>query len=94
MGIYQTITESRYCVIHLERSIFLALLLAGKVNSVRSVKARFPSKLTTALQYLLFLLVLTNNTQLLMPLALLTAATGLIATVQYAHLIRLSLREL
>jgi len=74
--------------------IFLGLLLMGKVGTVKSVKARFPSKLTTALQYLLFLLVLTNNTQLLMPLAMLTAATGLIATVQYAHLIRLSLREL
>lgn len=73
--------------------IFLGLLLMGKVSSVRSVKARFPSKLTTALQYLLFLLVLTDNYQLLMPLAAMTAATGLIATLQYAHLIRLSLRD-
>ena len=74
--------------------IFLGLLLMGQVRSVKSVKARFPSKLTTALQYLLFLLVLTDNIQLLMPLAIITAATGLIATMQYAHLIRLSLREL
>jgi cardiolipin synthase len=74
--------------------IFLGLLVMGKVGTVKSVKARFPSKLTTALQYLLFLLVLTANTQFLMPLAILTATTGLIATLQYAHLIRLSLRGL
>jgi phosphatidylglycerophosphate synthase len=73
--------------------IFLGLVVLGKVGTVKSVKARFPSKLTTALQYLLFLLVLTANTGLLMPLAILTAATGLIATLQYAQLIRLSLRE-
>jgi len=74
--------------------IFLGLLLMGKIGSIKSVKARFPSKLTTALQYLLFLLVLTGNTQLLLYLAIMTAATGLVATLQYAHLIRLSLREL
>ena len=74
--------------------IFLSLLLTGKLGSVRSVKARLPSKLTTALQYLLFLLVLTDNTQLLMILAITTAVTGLIATLQYAHLIRLSFRTL
>ena len=73
--------------------IFLGLLAAGKVGSVKSVKARLPSKLTTGLQYALFLLILTGNTRFVMPLALLTAATGLAATMQYAYLIRLSLQD-
>jgi len=68
--------------------IFLLLLASGRVRTVRSVKARFPSKLTTAFQYLLFLMVLTGSTRMVMPLALLTAGIGLIATLQYAYLIR------
>ena len=73
--------------------IFLGLLAIGKISSVKSVKARFPSKLTTALQYLLFLLVLTDNFQLLTPLALLTAGTGFVATLHYAYLIQISLKN-
>jgi len=68
--------------------IFLALIALGKIRTTRSVKARMPSKVTTALQYLVFLLVLTNNPDYLTPLALTTAAVGLIATIQYAYLLR------
>jgi phosphatidylglycerophosphate synthase len=74
--------------------IFLILLAIGRLRTVRSVKARFPSKLTTAFQYLLFLVVLSGNSRFLMPLAILTAITGLIATLQYAYLIRLELKNL
>ena len=72
--------------------IFLALIGLGKIRSVRSVEARMPSKMTTAFQYLVFLLVLTESTQYLTPLALLTAATGLIATAHYAYLLRHAFR--
>jgi len=71
--------------------IFLALLASGRVRAVRSVKARFPSKLTTGLQYLFFLMVLAGGTDWLLPLALLTASTGLVATGHYAYLIWLAL---
>ncbi len=73
--------------------IFLALLLTGRLRTVRSVKARLPSKMTTAFQYLVFLAVLTDNGRYIMPLALLTAITGLVATAQYICLIRLALDE-
>ncbi|MDP6414982.1 MAG: CDP-alcohol phosphatidyltransferase family protein [Gammaproteobacteria bacterium] len=72
--------------------IFLALIGLGKIRSVRPVKARMPSKITTVLQYLVFLLVLTESMQYLTPLALLTAAIGLIATVHYAYLLRHAFR--
>ncbi|MCB1672802.1 MAG: hypothetical protein KDI29_16870, partial [Pseudomonadales bacterium] len=68
--------------------IFLVLLTIGRIRSTRSVPARLPSKITTAFQYLLFLAVLTGNVRLVMPLALLTALIGLIATLQYIYLIR------
>ncbi|MBL4821232.1 MAG: CDP-alcohol phosphatidyltransferase family protein [Gammaproteobacteria bacterium] len=68
--------------------IFLTLLLLGKVRSVKSVKARFPSKLTTAFQYLVFIMVLFGNLEYLTPLAIVTAAIGLAATLQYIYLLR------
>lgn len=68
--------------------IFLLLILLGKIASVKSVQAQFPSKLTTAMQYLVFLLVLTSNVQYLMPLVLLTAGIGLVATVHYAYILK------
>lgn len=73
--------------------IFLILLAIGRLRSVKSVKARFLSKVTTAFQYLLFLVVLSDNPRFLLPLAVLTAVTGLVATLQYAYLIRLELKN-
>ena len=72
--------------------IFLALLALGKIRSVRSIKAQLPSKLTTAMQYLVFLLVLTESFQFLTPLAILTAVAGLVATLHYTYLLRHSFR--
>lgn len=73
--------------------IFLILLAIGRLRTVRSVKARFLSKVTTAFQYLLFLVVLADQSRFLIPLAVLTAITGLFATLQYAYLIRLELEN-
>jgi cardiolipin synthase len=72
--------------------IVIAVILLGKIRTVRSIKARFPSKLTTALQYLAFLLVLFGNQELLMPLVLITAATGLVATIHYVAILKQSFR--
>lgn len=72
--------------------IFLALLMTGKVRKVRSVSARLPSKITTALQYLVFLVILSGTPALLTPLALVTAVVGFAATVQYVGLVRQSMR--
>ncbi len=73
--------------------IFLALLAAGRIGKVESVKARLPSKVTTALQYLVFLLVLTENYDYLGFTALLTAAIGIVAAGQYAYLLQQSIRS-
>ena len=70
--------------------IFLALIVLGKIRSTKSVKARFPSKITTVLQYLVFLLVLSGNLDYLTPLAIVTAIIGLIATLQYIYLLKKS----
>ena len=72
--------------------IFLVLLATGRAGTTKSVAARFPSKLTTALQYLVFLLVLSGNVRLITPLAIVTATLGLAATLQYAFLINQSRR--
>jgi len=72
--------------------IFLALFLLGKVRSTKSEKARFPSKITTALQYIVFLLVLSGNLEYLTPLAIITAIIGLTATLQYIYLLKDSFR--
>jgi phosphatidylglycerophosphate synthase len=72
--------------------LFLTLLAMGRVRGFRSVKARLPSKLTTGLQYLAFLLVLGGFSQWLTPVAVATALLGLVATLHYAYLVRLSLR--
>lgn len=72
--------------------IFIALIALGSIRSVRSVKARMTSKITTAFQYLAFLLVLTQATQYLTPLALITALIGLVATIHYVYLLRHSLK--
>ncbi|NKB32702.1 MAG: hypothetical protein GKR91_06355 [Pseudomonadales bacterium] len=72
--------------------IFLGLIATGKIRRVQSVKAKMPSKITTALQYLLFLLVLTGSSTYLDTLALLTAGIGLVATVQYGYLLRHSFK--
>jgi len=71
--------------------IVVVLLVAGRLRTVRSVKARLPSKVTTALQYLLFLVILTGSPDLIWPLAWATAGLGMVATLQYAYLVRLSL---
>ena len=68
--------------------IFLMLLAQGKIGQVRSIKARLPSKITTALQYLVFLCVLVDQHSYLMTLALLTAAVGLLSSIHYAYLLR------
>jgi hypothetical protein len=68
--------------------IFLILLVRGKIGQVRSVKARLPSKITTALQYLVFLCVLMDQHSYIMTLALLTAGVGLLASIHYAYLLR------
>jgi phosphatidylglycerophosphate synthase len=68
--------------------IFLVLLALGKVRSTKSVKARYPSKITTVLQYLVFLVVLTDNLDYLTPLAIATAVIGLAATLQYVYLLK------
>ena len=72
--------------------IFIALIALGSIGSVRSVKARITSKITTAFQYLVFLLVVTQNSQYLLPLALTTAVIGLVATIHYVYLLRHSLK--
>jgi len=56
------------------------------------VKARFPSKITTVLQYIVFLLVLSGNLDYLTPIAIVTAAIGLAATLQYIYLLKSSFR--
>ena len=66
--------------------------MLGRIRTVESIKARFPSKLTTAFQYLVFGVVLLDQLHFLMPLALLTAATGLIATIHYAYLLKHAFR--
>jgi cardiolipin synthase len=72
--------------------IFLALIVLGKIRSTKSVKARYPSKITTVLQYLVFLLVLSGNLEYLTPLAIFTAIIGLIATLQYIYLLKNTFR--
>lgn len=72
--------------------IFITLIVTGKVRSVRSIKARFPSKVTTAFQYLVFIMVLTDNLEYLTPLAMVTAVIGLAATIQYSYLVKHSMR--
>jgi len=67
--------------------IFLLVLVQGKLRETRSPRARIPSKITTALQYGVFLLVLANQLQWMMPLAIVTAVCGIIATCQYAWLV-------
>lgn len=73
--------------------ILLGLIVTRKISQVQSVKARMPSKLTTALQYLVFILILTESYQYLSLVALLTAGMGLIAVCQYAYLLRQSLQR-
>ncbi len=68
--------------------IALVLLARGKAGSVKSLKARFPSKVTTALQYAAFLLILADLVDYLTPLILATAVLGAVAAAQYAHLLR------
>ncbi len=68
--------------------IFIALILRSRIRTVESVSARFPSKLTTAFQYLVFGVVLMDRLELLMPLVLVTAAAGLVATIHYAYLLK------
>jgi len=72
--------------------IFLALLATGKARGFRSVKARLPSKITTGLQYLVFLLVLAGLPRWLNPLVTVTAVLGLVAFLHYAYLVRQALR--
>lgn len=69
-------------------AIFLFLLLSGKLRLVRSPQARLPSKITTALQYGVFSLLLIGWQEFLTPAALVTGVVGLLATLQYAVLIR------
>lgn len=73
--------------------IFLALIVLGKIRTTKSVKARFPSKITTVLQYIVFLLVLSGNLEYLTPLASVTAIVGLAATLQYIYLLKHSFRR-
>lgn len=68
--------------------IFLALLFLGKVHKVKSERARFPSKITTVLQYIVFLLILIGNMEYLTPLAIVTAIIGAVATLQYLYLLK------
>ena len=68
--------------------ILIALALLGKIRSVKSFKARLPSKLTTVFQYLVFLLVLLGNQELLMPMVLITAAIGLVALIHYVTILK------
>ena len=72
--------------------ILITLFLLGKIHSMKSFKARFLSKLTTVFQYLIFLLVLVGNQNLIMPLALITAATGLMAIAQYLYILKPSFK--
>ncbi len=72
--------------------ILITVFFLGKIHSMKSFKARFPSKLTTVLQYLVFLLVLVGYQQLIMPLVLITAATGVMAIVQYIYILKQSFR--
>jgi len=72
--------------------IFRALFLLGKVWSTKSEKTHFPSKITTALQYIVFLLVLPGNLEYLTPLAIIIAIIGLVATLQYIYLLKGSFR--
>ena len=67
--------------------ILISLIIQQKIRSTRSPKARLPSKITTALQYAVFFLVLSNQSQWVLPLAALTALVGIIAVVQYARLL-------
>ena len=72
--------------------IFLALAVRGKALTVKSEKARMPSKITTVFQYLVFLLILSGNLEYLTPLAIVTAIFGLAATLQYIYLLKHTFR--
>lgn len=67
--------------------IVAALFLTKKLHSVKSIQARLLSKLTTGLQYLIFLLVIMDCPELLLPVAIVTGLTGLLAVLQYIYLL-------
>ena len=71
--------------------IVLGLVATQRLRAVRSIGARFPSKLATALQYAVFFAILVDLEQPVVPLIALTAVTGLVAAVQYLLLVWRSL---
>lgn len=71
--------------------IVLGLLAIQKLRTVRSIEARYLSKITTALQYAVFFVILLDMEQPVAALVLLTGATGIAAALQYLLLVRQSL---
>ena len=63
--------------------IVVALTLTGRVAKTRSVKAKLLSKITTLIQYLTFLAILFQITELISTLVTTAAIVGLLATFQY-----------
>jgi len=68
--------------------ITVGLAIAGRIRSVKSIKAQWLSKLTTVLQYAALLAVLFEITEPIWVLCIATAATGTLAVIQYGFIIR------
>lgn len=68
--------------------ITIGLALAGRIRSVKSIKAQWLSKLTTVLQYAALLAVLLAIAEPLWILCIATAITGTLAVIQYGFIIR------
>ena len=72
--------------------ICLVLLIKGQLKVSNSLPAQLPSKITTGVQYLVFIAVLTGYQTLIFPLVLVSAVFGVIATAHYVLLLSKSLR--
>lgn len=68
--------------------IVLGLLTMKRLRSVRSIGARLASKVTTALQYVVFFAILFGIAEVVAPLVYLTAVVGLFAAIQYLIMVR------
>jgi len=68
--------------------IVLALIGRGRLLRARAVKAELASKITTALQYLVFFLLLFDWQSFLWPAIAATGLLGLAAALQYLYLLR------
>lgn len=73
--------------------ITVGLAIAGRIRSVRSIKAQWLSKLTTVLQYAALLAVLLQYTEPLWALCIASASIGTLAVIQYGFIIRKRLSQ-